>query len=105
MGKTDSAPVGLGVSKKRKYEEEPSRSGIEPRKRPWKSKLDGSSRNLDPKEQSELPGDSLSKKRKVQSKKAVPETRVPVVESLEKPTQELGAQEIEQKKRDDPISY
>jgi hypothetical protein len=49
-----------------------------------------------------MTGYGLSKKQKAQFEEALPETRVPIVKSLEKSAKELGAREIKQKKERRP---
>ncbi|KAL9126206.1 MAG: hypothetical protein Q9217_004713 [Psora testacea] len=105
FGKTHSAPSRLGAGHKRKHEEELGQTGIESCKRPGKSEPVAVSPNLDFRERLNLSGDSLSKKQKVQFEEVIPKTSVSVIESPEKPAKKLGAREIEQKERHDPISY
>ena len=53
-----------------------------------------------------MPGDNgLSKKQNVQFEETVSKTSIPVVESSEKPGNELGVQEVKQEDRYGPISY
>lgn len=49
--------------------------------------------------------DSLSNKQKLQFDETAPKKNTPVTESAEKPAEELGVQEVEQKERFGPISY
>ncbi|KAI9841853.1 MAG: hypothetical protein M1837_000323 [Sclerophora amabilis] len=106
LGKTHSALSGSGTGHKRKHEEELGQVSITSRQQARKSVPAAASLNLDPKERLKLPGDDgLSKKQKVQFKESVPKTNVPLIESPERPAEELGVPEVEQKERHDPISY
>ncbi|MCJ1462015.1 hypothetical protein MMC07_000615 [Pseudocyphellaria aurata] len=106
LAKTNSDTLGLGAGHKRKRGEKLGQAGIESRKHTRKSEPVAASPNLEPKERLNVPGvDELSAEQKLQSEETVPQTKIPVIESPEKPAKELEVREAEQQEIQEPISY